>query len=221
MISLTNLTKSYRLDEKRIKAVDRVSLEVERGEFAAILGHSGSGKTTLLNLMGGLTKPDSGTVCIDGTDLWSMDDNALSEFRNEKLNFIFQFSSLIPTLSVLENVLLPTAFSRASMDYTRQAVDLLDRVGLADKKDAYPYQLSGGQQRRTAIARAFINEPAIILADEPTGDLDEETEQEMVDLFRRFNQEENVTFLIVTHSSELAAQTRRRFKMTNGCLAAL
>jgi putative ABC transport system ATP-binding protein/lipoprotein-releasing system ATP-binding protein len=222
LISLQNLKKSYKAGGSLVYAVDNVSLEVSKGDFTAILGHSGSGKTTLLNLIGGLTRPDSGTVTIDNTNIWNINDNRLSELRNEKMNFIFQFSSLLPTLTVLENVILPTIFSSSkSGENTTYALELLDLVGMTDKKNSYPSQLSGGQQRRAAIARAFINNPAIILADEPTGDLDEETEREVVKLFQKFNEEKKITFLIVTHSSELASMTQKQLKMTNGQLTIL
>lgn len=220
MITLHNLSKSYKAGGNPVQAVDDVSLEVAKGEFTSILGHSGSGKTTLLNLIGGLTRPDSGTVVINDVNIWEISDNSLSELRNEQMNFIFQFSSLLPTLTVLENVILPTAFSaKRAEDPVRYAMELLELVGMADKRDSYPSQLSGGQQRRAAIARAFINNPTIVLADEPTGDLDEETEQDVVKLFKHFNEVKKTTFLIVTHSSELAAMTGKQLKMTNGRLA--
>ncbi len=219
MIEVINLEKRYDLGGETIKAVDNVSFTIDQGEFMAILGHSGSGKTTLLNLLGGLTRPSGGTVRIDGQDIWELSDNQLSALRNEKMNFIFQFASLIPTLNVIDNLLLPTVFGRKnSAELHGRALELLDTVGLADKAKAYPSQLSGGQQRRVAIARAFINQPMVVLADEPTGDLDEETEQEMIDLFRSMNKEHNTTFIIVTHSSHLAGQTDRQMRMTAGRL---
>ncbi|HDL21142.1 MAG TPA: ABC transporter ATP-binding protein, partial [Nitrospirae bacterium] len=205
MIEVKDLSKTYKVGTDIVKAVDNVSLKVEKGEFLSIVGHSGSGKTTFLSLIGGLTKPDSGTVSIEGTDIWSISDNKLSELRNLKINFIYQFSSLIPTLDVIENVLLPTAFSRdKDKKYCDYAMELIETVGIQDKIKSYPSQLSGGQQRRAAIARAFINRPSIILADEPTGDLDEETEIEIMNLFKEMNKNNGITFLIVTHSSELA-----------------
>lgn len=219
MIEVDHLHKIYTLEGERVTAVDDVTFTIQKGEFLSILGHSGSGKTTLLNLIGGLTRPNGGTVRIEGQDIWQISDPELSRLRNEKMNFIFQFASLIPTLNVIDNVLLPTAFGTVRQpDMMERAVALLERVGLADKRSAYPAQLSGGQQRRVAIARAFINRPAIILADEPTGDLDEETEQEVVDLFRSFNKEQQTTFLIVTHSSDLAARTDKQFRMNRGRL---
>lgn len=222
MIHVEHLNKTYPIDGQPFKAVDDVSLTIERGDFLSILGHSGSGKTTLLNLIGGLTKPNSGTVKIDGQDIWRLSDSALSGLRNEKMNFIFQFSSLIPTLSVVDNVLLPATFGKSKKaDLLDTAVTLLEMMGLANKLRAYPAQLSGGQQRRVAICRAFINEPAIVLADEPTGDLDEETERDVLTLFRDFNAKKKTTFLIVTHSSDLAAKTDRQYRMTAGHLELL
>ncbi len=220
MIEVKDLTKTYKVGSDVIKAVDHVNLVVQDGEFISILGHSGSGKTTLLSLIGGLTKPDSGTVRIDGTDIWAISDNELSELRNRKINFIYQFASLIPTLNIIENVLVPTAFRPKDerVNYFDHAMELLEMVGIRDKAYSYPAQLSGGQQRRAAIARAFINNPEILLADEPTGDLDEETEAEIMKLFQRMNEEKGITFVIVTHSSELARQTRKQYRMSNGML---
>jgi putative ABC transport system ATP-binding protein/lipoprotein-releasing system ATP-binding protein len=216
MIEVRGLTKIYKAGGQTYKAVENATFTVEKGRMVSIMGHSGSGKTTLLSLIGGLTRPDSGTVAIDGIDLWSVDDNALSAMRNRKMSFIYQFSSLIPTLTVFENVLLPLAFGDTTEDAGGYALELLGKVGLKDKVDVFPSQLSGGQQRRAAIARAFINRPEIVLADEPTGDLDEETEREIMVLFRTMNRDKGMTFVIVTHSSELAAQADVRMRMTHG-----
>ncbi|MBF0519168.1 MAG: ABC transporter ATP-binding protein [Nitrospirae bacterium] len=221
MIELTEISKHYIIGKEKLKAADNVNLKVEKGDFLSIVGHSGSGKTTLLSIVGALTKPDIGTVKINGTNLWSISDNELSELRNKLMNFIFQFSSLIPTLTVLENVLLPTAFSKERINRNDYAMALLDMVRIQDKANMYPSQLSGGQQRRVAIARAFINEPAIVLADEPTGDLDEETEAEIMTLFRKMNEDKGVTFLLVTHSSEIAKQCKKIYRMTHGILKPL
>ncbi len=218
MIEVKNISKHYQAGGQAVHAVNDANLHIERGEFLSIVGHSGSGKTTLLSLMGGLTRPDSGTVVIDGVDLWSISDDELSGFRNRKINFIYQFASLIPTLTALENVMLPSAFGKWTGDTEQRARELLGLVGLSDKLNSYPSELSGGQQRRVAIARAFINEPEVVLADEPTGDLDEDTEAEIFNLFRRFNEEKKLTFVLVTHSRELAAKTRRQVRMTHGVL---
>lgn len=220
MIEISGLNKEYDVDGQTLKAVDSVSFTIDNGEMVSIIGHSGSGKTTLLSLIGGLTRPNTGSVLIDNVNIWSMDDGSLSAFRNRKISFIFQFSSLIPTLTAFENVMLPTAFGDYTDDTAEYAKELLQIVGLKDKMNSYPSHLSGGQQRRVAIARAFINRPEIVLADEPTGDLDEETEKEIINLFRRMNEEKNITFVIVTHNKEVAARaTTRKLKMSYGKLS--
>ena len=203
IIECRDLSKTYLSDDKTIKAVDHVSLDIARGEFVVILGHSGSGKTTLLSLIGGLTSPDSGEVYIDGIENWHQTDEDLTSMRNNKIGFIFQFASLIPTLTTLENILLPLSFGNTPGGDRQKALDILKQVGLADKANAFPAQLSGGQQRRIAIARAFVNKPDIILADEPTGDLDEDTEHDILQFFKSHNQQ-GTTFIVVTHNSHLA-----------------
>ncbi len=220
LITCTDLLKTYSCEGRMLKAVDAANLTVSKGEFVTILGHSGSGKTTLLSLIGGLTRPDSGTVYIDGIENWQQSDSDLAVMRNRKIGFIFQFASLIPTLTVIENILLPLSFSKSPEGDRGYAMELLDRVGLADRANNLPGQLSGGQQRRVAIARSFINRPEIILADEPTGDLDEATENDILALFKEFNQN-GVTFLVVTHNRDLAAsqQSPRVFNMVQGVLA--
>lgn len=220
LIEVKALTKTYEIDGQAFKAVDNVSFGVKKGEIVSIIGHSGSGKTTLLSLIGGLTRPDSGQVLIDNVNIWSMNDDRLSEFRNKKMSFIYQFSSLIPTLTALENIMLPTAFGNYR-DIEGHAKELLNIVGLEDKMNSYPSHLSGGQQRRVAIARAFINRPEIILADEPTGDLDEETEKEVISLFHRMNEEKGITFIIVTHNKEIASQAKKQLKMINGIISVM
>ncbi len=220
MVKAEGLKKSYMIGDTEIRAVDNVSFEVKKGEFVSIVGHSGSGKTTLLSLLGGLTRPDEGEVIIDGQNLWQMDDDQLSEFRNEKLSFIYQFASLISTLNVLENVLLPTAFSKnKDPEAEERAVELLKRVGLGDRLMSMPSELSGGQQRRAAIVRAFVKDPILVLADEPTGDLDEETEAEVMEFFKKMNRDRGITFVMVTHNTELARQADRQFRMANGVLS--
>jgi ABC-type lipoprotein export system ATPase subunit len=224
MIEAKGVTKRYRSGGREITAVDNVTFACERGEFISIMGHSGSGKSTFLSLLGGLTKPDSGEISIDGTGIISLDDDRLSEFRNRKFNFIFQFASLIPTLTALDNVTLPAFFGSAGGDKVtirKEALALLEMLKMEDKVNSYPSQLSGGQQRRVAIARSFINKPEIILADEPTGDLDEETEAEVIKIFKRMNEEKGITFLVVTHDSAIASQARRSMRMHNGRLEEL
>lgn len=221
MIDVRNIIKNYTIDSQTLKAVDGVSFSIKKGEVVSIIGHSGSGKTTLLSLIGGLTRPDSGEVLIDDTNIWSMGDNSLSEFRNRKMSFIYQFASLIPTLTCLENVMLPTAFGHYGADTEEYAMELLGLVGLKDKTNSYPAHLSGGQQRRVAIARAFINRPEIVLADEPTGDLDEASEEEIIRLFAQMNSERQVTFIIVTHNKDIASKTQRQLTMSNGVVTEL
>ncbi|MGO9378476.1 MAG: ABC transporter ATP-binding protein [Dissulfurispiraceae bacterium] len=219
MIKVKDLTKGYSIDGQTFKAVDNVSLAIGKGDMTSIVGHSGSGKTTLLSLIGGLTKPDAGNIVIDNENILSMTDDDLSEFRNRKISFIYQFSSLIPTLTVLENVILPAVFGTQQLDIVAYARELLGIVGLENKMKVYPSQLSGGQQRRVAIARAFVNVPELVLADEPTGDLDEETEEEMIQFFSAMNRDKGVTFLVVTHNTELARRLGRQYKMYNGVIA--
>jgi len=219
IIDCLNLKKEYSADNKLVTAVDNVSLSVKEGEFVVILGHSGSGKTTLLSLIGGLTVPDSGTVKINGIDNWEQSDDDLSDMRNRTIGFIFQFASLIPTLTTVENILLPLSFGGSPKGRREDALDILELVGLKDKANAFPSQLSGGQQRRIAIARAFINKPDIILADEPTGDLDEETENEILDIFKEYNGR-GTTFVVVTHNIHLARTQKnaRVLQMRQGIL---
>ncbi|MDH3328324.1 MAG: ABC transporter ATP-binding protein [Desulfobulbaceae bacterium] len=219
LIECRQLNKTYESDNITVSAVNNVDLSIERGEFAVILGHSGSGKTTLLSLIGGLTVPDSGEVLVNGVENWSQSDEALSDMRNTAIGFIFQFASLIPTLTALENVLLPLSFGKNPKGDYQQAQDILDLVGLKDKTNSFPSQLSGGQQRRIAIARAFINQPDIILADEPTGDLDEETERDILQIFKRYNSR-GTTFVTVTHNVHLveSQNNARVFHMRQGIL---
>lgn len=221
IIECRYLTKNYEVGSSKVSAVRQVDLSVNRGDFVVILGHSGSGKTTLLSLIGGLTTPDEGLVLIDGVENWRQSDRSLSAMRNSRIGFVFQFASLIPNLTVMENILLPLSFCRHPVGSRRMAAEILSAVGLAAKAKAFPAQLSGGQQRRVAIARSFVNCPDIILADEPTGDLDEETEGDILSLFRRYNAQ-GTTFVVVTHHTGLAAtQERARvFFMRQGGLTA-
>jgi putative ABC transport system ATP-binding protein/lipoprotein-releasing system ATP-binding protein len=219
MIELKGLSKTYTISGKTVKAVQPLDLSVLQGDFVSIVGHSGSGKSTFLSLVGGIARPDTGSVSIDDNNIWNYNDKERSRLRNEKFGFVYQFASLLPTLTAAENVLLPTVFGGSK---TRaDATQLLQLVGLGDKADRYPSELSGGEQQRVAIARAFINAPAIILADEPTGDLDEETEAEIMAFFEKTNKEKKVTMIMVTHSSELALRAQSRFRMKQGVLEKL
>lgn len=215
-ISLRAVSKSYRQGGLTVTAVEDVNLEVAPGDFLVITGRSGAGKTTLLSLIGGLTLPTLGSIAIDGTNLGSLKDAELSAMRARKIGFVFQFASLMPTLTALENVRLPSMFVNGSGDPSR-VPELLRLVGLEERASYYASQLSGGQQRRVAIARALVNQPSILLADEPTGDLDTDTEREILDLLRAFNAK-GMTIILVTHSPELASYGNRKFKMERGKL---
>ena len=218
-IILENVVKSYTIGQQGISAVNHVSLEIDKGEFISIVGHSGSGKTTLLSIIGGIVQPTSGRILCNGTDIYSLDSDGLSEYRSRNIGFMFQFASLLPILSAKENLLLPGLFKSGNRSVdVKKAEEYLEIVGLKDKIEAYPSQLSGGQQRRVAIARAFMNDPEIILADEPTGDLDEETEAEIMALFRKLNEEKKITFIFITHNLELAKQAQRQIRMSNGSI---
>jgi putative ABC transport system ATP-binding protein/lipoprotein-releasing system ATP-binding protein len=220
-IVIDAVSKDYRVANETISAVRNVSLVVEQGTFVSIVGHSGSGKTTLLSLIGGMVSPTSGRVLFNGEDIYTWTSDRLSEYRCEKVGFMFQSASLLPILTAKENLMLPVAFrTQRTPDggHGQKAEELLHAVGLSDKINAYPAQLSGGQQRRVAIARAFMNDPELILADEPTGDLDEETENEMMQFFLRMNKEHGTTFIMVTHNSDLARQTRQHIRMHQGML---
>ena len=223
MLSFKNVTKEFRLDEgNTITPVRDVSLKIEPGEFIVIIGRSGTGKTTLLNLAAGLVRPTSGWVEMDGRDLAAMSDKEIASLRSQKLGFVFQFPSLIPSLSVQENVSLPATFAGGggSKGAKGRAVQLLGTLSLASKVDVYPKQLSAGEQKRVVIARALINQPQLVLADEPTSDLDTRTEKEVMDILRDINVK-GVTFLIVTHSLELANFASRAFEMENGHLSCI
>lgn len=218
-IELSDISKAYTVGDQTIRAVDGVSLKIDRGDFLSIVGHSGSGKTTLLSIIGGIIRPTSGRVLYDGTDICALDDDCLSAYRNSKIGFMFQFASLLPILTARENVLLPGLFGPAGRAADRKkAEEYLSMVGLGDKIEAYPSQLSGGQQRRVAIARALMNGPEVILADEPTGDLDEETEAEIMGLFKRLNGEKKVTFIFITHNLHLARQAQKQVRMGQGAM---
>jgi ABC-type lipoprotein export system ATPase subunit len=224
MIQLEEVSKTYALDKgTTVTAVCDVALEVERGEFVLITGRSGAGKTTLLNLVGGLARPTGGQVLWQGADLWDLTDAARARLRNQKIGFIFQFPSLLPALNVLENVLLPTAFGppEARVGAYDRAHELLQKVELSDKSAALPRQLSAGQQQRVVVARSLINEPDLLLADEPTSDLDEQTEEEVMALLRELHATRPVTILMVSHTRRLAAVATRHVEMANGCITAI
>jgi len=221
MLTFHNVTKEFRLDaETTITPVQDVTLKVEPGELIVIVGRSGTGKTTLLNLAAGLIRPTSGRVTIDDLDLAQLTDKQVSSLRSHKIGFIFQFPSLLPSLTVKDNVSLPAIFTgrrKASEAAADRAAKLIDTLGLADKMNVFPKQLSAGEQKRVVIARSLINQPQLILADEPTSDLDSRTEHEVMTILRDINFN-GVTFLIVTHSLELIPFATRAFEMEKGSL---
>jgi putative ABC transport system ATP-binding protein/macrolide transport system ATP-binding/permease protein/lipoprotein-releasing system ATP-binding protein len=217
MLRASKLAKVYD-GPRRVEAVGGVDLEVPGGQFLAVTGRSGSGKSTLLGMIGGLSRPTAGAVTLDGVDLWSLSDDELADFRSRKVGFVFQFSSLLPNLRAVDNVALPGLIGGArdaAAVYSR-AESLLARVGLANQLGAYPGELSGGEQRRVAIARALINSPSLLLADEPTGDLDEDTEAEILELLLDLQRTEDVTLVVVTHNLALARRAQRVVQVRQG-----
>ena len=203
ILKVEDLVKYYGEGENQVRAVDHTSLQIERGKFTAIVGRSGSGKSTLLHLIGGLDRPDSGKVWIDGTDIYSRKDDKLAQFRRKKIGFIFQDFNLIPSLNVWENIVLPLGLDNRKVK-PREVEDILKKIGLQDKKDAMPSALSGGQKQRTAIARALVTRPAIILADEPTGNLDSQTELEVMSLLKSCVSDFGQTLIMITHDETIA-----------------
>ncbi len=198
LIELNNLHREYKQGSKIIHAIDGIDLKVEKGELLVIFGESGSGKSTLLQLIGGLERPSKGNVMIDGQDITKMSEAKLTKLRGQKVGFIFQHYNLIPTLTALENV--EAAIVDRSKDDTKKATEMLEMVGLKERVKHLPSLLSGGEQQRVAIARALINKPAIILADEPTGNLDSKTGEEITILLKKLNDEHKMTFILITHS---------------------
>lgn len=217
MISIKNIGKSFKAD-RTINAVDDVSLDLQRGTFLSIVGRSGSGKSTLLAMAGGILRPTSGSVLIDGTDIWRLGAEELADFRNKSIGYVFQFASLLPMLRVIDNVALPALVRNklgCKQAYAR-ARALIERVGLADRHDFYPLQLSGGEQRRAAIARALVNAPGLVLADEPTADLDEQTEAEILNLLVDIQRTLDLTMIVVTHNPDIASMADQTLEMRAG-----
>lgn len=217
MIELVNVTKVYKTGRFEVIALNNVSMKIEDGEFIAIMGPSGSGKTTLLNLIGCLDKPTKGKIIIDGIDTSQLTDKQLTEFRRDKIGFIFQQYYLIPTLTALENVELPMIFKGIPRsERIRRAKELLSLVGLEREMNRMPNELSGGQQQRVAIARALANNPSILLCDEPTGNLDRKSGKVVMDLIKKLNEERGVTVVLVTHDAEVARYAERVVRIVDG-----
>ena len=215
LIQTDRLTKIYGNGDNTLRALDSVTLSIERGEFVAVVGSSGSGKSTLLHLVGGIDCPTAGTVTIDGTDLYSLKPDELTVFRRRYIGFVFQSYNLIPGLNVWENIVLPLGLDKlkANREETGQ---LLSTLGIYEKRYALPSQLSGGQQQRVAIARALATKPHIVLADEPTGNLDSKTSLEVMLLLEKLNREFSQTIVMITHNEELAQMTSRRIRIEDG-----
>ena len=216
MVRLEDVSKGYGSGANAIRALDQVSLGVGSGEFIVLTGPSGSGKTTLLNLIGGLTRPDHGQILVAGQDLLAMPDAELSHFRGRSIGFVFQFQSMLPTLTALDNVRLPRRFA-GGPDDEPGARELLAAVGLADRAGAYVHELSAGQQRRVGIARALVNKPALLLCDEPTGDLDPDTEAVIMAMIAKANRE-GATVLMTTHNQALSSYASRSLRLEDGRL---
>jgi putative ABC transport system ATP-binding protein len=219
IIEIKDLKKTYRMGENEVLALDGVTFNVEPQEFLAVMGPSGSGKSTLMNIIGCLDRPNSGTYQLDGIEISSLDRDARAEIRNDKIGFVFQNFNLLPRTSALENVELPLLYSKkrklTEEQVTALAKQCLERVGLGGREDHTPAQLSGGQQQRVAIARSLINDPAIILADEPTGNLDSRTSQEIMNVFHQLNSEGKL-IIVITHEPDIADHARRVITMRDG-----
>lgn len=218
IINVENLTKQYGKDDNALLALNNVGFKVHEGEFIAITGESGSGKTTLLNCLGSLDKATSGSIIVDGTDITTRNDAELSAYRRRKIGFIFQMYNLIPVLNVEENIVLPL-----NLDNTEPDMEYLDELlkitGLTNKRNNFPHELSGGQQQRVAFARALIHKPQIILADEPTGNLDSKNSREVISILKNSIKKYNQTLILITHDGSIAAQADRIFRMTDGVLS--
>ena len=215
LIELLEVSKVYKIGETAFKALNSVSLETKKGEFVAVLGPSGSGKSTLMHLIGGLDKPSQGTITVDGQNLGKLSDSKLARYRSEKVGFVFQFFNLLQGTTSLNNVTLPLVYSRKKANRKQKATEILKEVGLGEKLKNRPNQLSGGEQQRVSIARALVNDPEIILADEPTGNLDSKTGAAIFELLRELNQK-GKTVVVVTHDNSLAEKAGRIIRVADG-----
>ena len=215
LLKIENLTKIYGSGENEVRALDNVSFSVEKGEFLAIIGPSGSGKSTLLHILGGVDRPTSGKVWLDGQDVYAQDEEQLAIFRRRQVGLIYQFYNLIPVLNVVENMTLPVLMDGRKVNEERLE-ELLDTLGIKDRTSNLPNQLSGGQQQRVSIGRALMNAPSVVLADEPTGNLDSKNSQEIVELLRSSNLKYNQTLIVITHDESIALQADRIIAIEDG-----
>lgn len=216
LIEMQDIMKIYPMGEVTVNALNGLNLIISRGEFIVLLGPSGSGKTTTLNLIGGLDQPTGGHLIVDGDEIDHFNEAHLAEYRRQKVGFIFQFFNLIPTLTAAENVEFALALTQHGKSITQQALDYLDQVGLKNRADHFPSQLSGGEQQRVAIARALANHPQLLLCDEPTGNLDADTGRQVLQALRNLNQHENATIVLVTHNTSIAPMADRVVRLHNG-----
>ena len=221
MIAVRNLVKTIRNGAHEVQIIRDISFDVPSRQFVAVMGPSGSGKSTLLGLIAGLDAPTSGSITIDGLDITKLREDELAQLRGEKLGFVFQSYHLIPTLTALENVMLPMEFSGGTNGAVSRAEHLLESVGLIERRDHYPAQLSGGEQQRAALARAFMMKPSVLLADEPTGNLDSENGRHVLELLIRLNKDEGTTLVLVTHDELLASHAERRIILRDGRISPL
>jgi len=218
LIELREIRKIYDLGEVEVKALDGVTLDIEEGEYVSLIGQSGSGKSTLMNTLGCLDRPSSGSYQLDGEEVTKLSLDGRARLRNQKIGFVFQSFNLLSRTSAIENVELPLLYSKgiSARQRKKRATELLELVGLGDRLDHHPSQLSGGQQQRVAVARSLVNQPRILMADEPTGNLDTKTSEEVIKLFRKLNDENGITLILVTHDPEIANAAKRSIRLRDG-----
>ncbi len=222
LIQLRDVKKIYHLEEVEVSALRGVSLSIQKGEYVALMGPSGSGKSTLMNVLGCLDRPSDGSYLLAGNEVSRMSRDARARLRNERIGFVFQNFNLLHRTSAVENVELPLLYARSltARERHRRAVEMLEKVGLADRMDHHPGQLSGGQQQRVAVARALVNRPSILMADEPTGNLDSRTSRELMEIFRQLNDDGGITIILVTHEQDVARHAGRYFVLRDGLIVA-
>jgi ABC-type lipoprotein export system ATPase subunit len=223
LIRLNNITKTYQLGEVAVPVLKGISLTIERGELIALMGASGSGKSTLMNILGCLDRPTSGEYWLDGEEVSRLSSDQRARVRNKKIGFVFQSFNLLPRTSAIDQVTMPLTYTAASLserEGRERAMRMLERVGIADRAHHHPSQLSGGQQQRVAIARALVNNPPLLFADEPTGNLDSKTSKEVLQMFQRLNEEEAITIILVTHDADVARTAKRVIRISDGLMEA-